>query len=211
MAGNLTDTAEGLILDHINGTAAWTPTAPLKLRILQTVTATPESAAGTAYSGSTDQTISFAAQSGSTAASNVTCSFTGLAVGDIPGWEIYDTNGSPKRIWFGVWSPKQVTAAVAATDQLTVTAHGYTVGQKIVFIADPSQSTKTVPAGITVGTVYFVKTVVDANTITISATSGGTTVDITADGAATVGAVKSIANAGDTFQVASGALTDSFD
>jgi hypothetical protein len=211
MAGNLTDTAEGLILDHVNGTTAWTPTSPLKLRILQTVTATPESTAGTAYGGSTDQTIAFAAQSGSSAATNVACTFTGLAVGDIPGWEILDTNGTPKRIWFGVWAPKQVTAAVPASDQLTITAHGYVVGQKVVFIADPSQSTKVVPAGITVGTVYFVKTVVDANTIIVSTTSGGAALDITADGAATVGAVKSIANAGDTFQVASGSLTDSID
>ncbi|HET6910175.1 MAG TPA: hypothetical protein VFH54_12605 [Mycobacteriales bacterium] len=211
MPGNLTDTAEGLLLDHVNGTSAWTPTSPLKLRILQAMSSTPEATAGTQYSGSTDQTISFGAQASSSASSNVTCSFTGLGTGDIPGWEIYDTNASPKRIWFGVWSPKQVTAAVPASDQLTITSHGYSVGQKIVFIADPSQSTKSMPGGITIGTIYFVKTVVDANTITISTTSGGATLDITSDGAATVGVVKSVANPGDTFQVASGQLTDSFD
>jgi len=66
-----------------------------------------------------------------------------------------------------------------STDVITIKGHGLSVSDRIVFIAVPNAS---LPTGITEGTVYFVKTAPDGDTITISATDGGSTLDITADG-----------------------------
>jgi hypothetical protein len=53
------------------------------------------------------------------------------------------------------------------------------VNDQIVFYARPGD---VLPTGITEGTIYFVKTVTDVDNITISATQGGATLDITVDG-----------------------------
>lgn len=66
-----------------------------------------------------------------------------------------------------------------SNDQITCKGHGLSVDDRVVFFAGAQG---TLPTGITEGTVYFVKTVPDGDTITISTTSGGSTVDITADG-----------------------------
>jgi hypothetical protein len=71
----------------------------------------------------------------------------------------------------------------ASTDTITIPGlSGLSVGDKLLFITIPGG---TIPAGITEGTTYFAKTV-SGNDITISTTSGGSTLDITADGACLV-------------------------
>lgn len=64
---------------------------------------------------------------------------------------------------------------VASTDVLTDTSHGLSVNDVIVFI------TLTGGTGIILGHPYFVKTVPDSNTFTLSGTVGGPTLDFTAD------------------------------
>lgn len=69
--------------------------------------------------------------------------------------------------------------AKATTDTITIPGlSGVSALDEIAFFAPPKDA---LPAGITAGTIYFVKTV-SGNDITISATSGGSTLDITADG-----------------------------
>jgi hypothetical protein len=69
------------------------------------------------------------------------------------------------------------------TDQITVTAHGFTTGRKIQ-IANPG----TLPTGISGATDYFV-IYVDANTISLATSlalaQAGTVLDITAQGSGT--------------------------
>lgn len=65
-------------------------------------------------------------------------------------------------------------------DLVGLTAHGLAVGQEVVF---PTITTTT---GISTGTTYFVKTVPDANSFTMSATSGGSTQTFTTDGTGTM-------------------------
>lgn len=69
------------------------------------------------------------------------------------------------------------TATVA--DVITIPGlSGVSVNDEIAFFACPKDA---LPTGITAGTIYFVKTV-SGNDITISATQGGATLDITAAG-----------------------------
>lgn len=72
-------------------------------------------------------------------------------------------------------APQIVLAATS--DTLTAFAHGLAVDDRVVFY--PGYNV-TMPAGITEGTVYFVKTAADANSLTLAATSGGATIDVTA-------------------------------
>jgi hypothetical protein len=77
------------------------------------------------------------------------------------------------------------TAVDPTTNQITITAHGLVAGQSVVY----SNGGGTTIVGLTSGSTYFIKTVVDANNVTLSATKGGTVIDITADG---VGAAHSL-------------------
>lgn len=69
----------------------------------------------------------------------------------------------------------------ANANNITVTAHGRALNDPIAF----TNAGGALPPEITEDTVYYVKTVVDANTITVSATSGGTVITFTGDGTGT--------------------------
>lgn len=199
MPGNLTDPAETKVLDAINGVASALYTAPLKLRILSAIAT--DSAAGTQFASSTDQTITFATGG----ASSNSQTYSALSVGDCKGWEINDN--AAVRIWRGLWSPVDTATAQATGDTITQTAHGLANGAKVVF------DTVRVPTGLTAGTTYFVVGQT-ANTFQVSLTSGGAAVDITADaiaGTITYGLIKTVANAGDSLVVNTGAITTSVD
>jgi hypothetical protein len=74
------------------------------------------------------------------------------------------------------------TATVTVTSSqvnIVWTAHGLSTGNPVVFMTSP-------PAGFVLGTEYFVKTVVDANTITLSATNGGTVITPSGSGTPTL-------------------------
>ncbi len=68
---------------------------------------------------------------------------------------------------------KTVSASDAATDRITVTGHGYAVGRPVYYLQT------TAIGGLVSYTRYYVVTVVDANTIQLSATLGGAVIDIT--------------------------------
>lgn len=67
----------------------------------------------------------------------------------------------------------------ASSDLVTQVAHGLAVGDQVKFSA---VVTTTLPAA---DTIYYVKTVPSADTFTLSATEGGSTLDIDADGTGT--------------------------
>lgn len=74
-----------------------------------------------------------------------------------------------------------VCTADAGTDVITCTSHGLSVNDLIHF----TNSGGALPTGISANTVYYVKTVPGASTLTISATRGGATLDITGAGSGT--------------------------
>ncbi|MCI3271399.1 SU10 major capsid protein [Streptomyces cylindrosporus] len=65
-----------------------------------------------------------------------------------------------------------VSGATSATDTITATAHGLSVGNKIVFTAIGAM------AGVVPGRIYYVVTVTDANNFKISSTSGGAAITV---------------------------------
>jgi len=65
-------------------------------------------------------------------------------------------------------------------DEVDLTAHGLSANMKVKFA-----TTDTLPTGITAGTTYYVKTVVNANSFTISATAGGAKIDLSGSPAGT--------------------------
>jgi len=67
----------------------------------------------------------------------------------------------------------------AASDQIGITGHGLSVGDVVRFSA---VVTSTVPAA---NTTYYVIQVIDVDTVKVSATVGGTTINIDADGTGT--------------------------
>lgn len=71
--------------------------------------------------------------------------------------------------------------ANAGTDEITCTSHGLSANDLIHF----TNSGGALPAGLSANTVYYVKTVVSGNVITLSATRGGATLDITGAGTGT--------------------------
>lgn len=68
------------------------------------------------------------------------------------------------------------------TDRITWTGHGLAVDDPVVFFPN---SGATMPAGVTAGSVYYVVTVVDANTIQVSSTFEGTALNFTTNGTGT--------------------------
>lgn len=109
------------------------------------------------------------------------------------------------QIWHrGVFGSRQGPfTAIAATDAITIPGHGFAVDDRCAFYQPSGTS---LPAGITEGTVYWVKTV-SGNDITISTTQGGATLDITAAGDGLAYRVTPVAvSAGVTPKLAAGAI-----
>ena len=100
---------------------------------------------------------------------------TEVKVGDV-----ITTAGGEKVRVKNLTPPRTVaTSSVnASNERITITAHGYTANTPLTYSAEGG----TAIAGITDGSIVFVKTVHDANTIDVSATEGGSVINITGTG-----------------------------
>lgn len=92
-----------------------------------------------------------------------------------------DSSGAGNLKEWGVLGENKGPCTVddPSTNDITIPGHGLAVDDRVAFFAIPGQS---LPTGITEGTVYFVKTVTDTDNVSLSATSGGSAIDITAVG-----------------------------
>lgn len=205
MAGNLTNTAETLALDFLNPAIAipTRPTSPLKVALVTAIGS--ESAAGTEVVPGGNAYVRQTATISAAGANTALIEWVNMPGADLLGVEVWDSAGTPVRIWYGPLAGGSFTAT-ATGNLFTATAHGMANGTKVAFKADPGQ---TLPAGITANTVYFVVGQT-ANTFQVAATSGGAAVTLTADGSGLFIKVKSL-TAGDSFQLPIGALTTSLD
>ncbi len=121
MADNLTDTAESLVLNWVNGVGTPTrPTTPLKCRLM-TVNGS-DSAAGTEVTGGTytPQSVTVGTSaSGSTVTNSGDLVFTLMPACTVVGVEIWDSAGTPVRLW---WGPLAANKTVNSGDTFTISA-----------------------------------------------------------------------------------------
>jgi hypothetical protein len=98
--------------------------------------------------------------------------------------------GTSNRLWLAnntdySWTPVSkvatVTISAASPGVITLASHGFAANDPVVF----SNSGGALPVAITAGTVYYVKTVLSADTFTISATAGGTAINTASTGTGT--------------------------
>lgn len=113
MSGLATTTANKLV-DHVNSVNAFTaPTAPLKARLM---TANGSAgAAGTEVSGGSyaSQTVTFSSAASGAASNTANVVFTGMPAVTVVGVEVWDTSGSPQRLW---WGPLSASKSLNAGD-----------------------------------------------------------------------------------------------
>ncbi|MEY4953211.1 MAG: hypothetical protein RL299_1635, partial [Pseudomonadota bacterium] len=110
-------------------------------------------------------------------------------------------SGGTKILHRGVFGSRQGPFTGTLADNIIVPGNTFAVNDRVAFYSVAGSS---LPTGIVEGTVYFVLTV-SGETITISPTSGGATLDITAIGDGICYRVTPIAvSSGITPQLASG-------
>lgn len=111
MADNLTDTMENALLDALVGTAGYTATTPMKLALV-TSNGT-DSAAGTEVAGGSyaRATITFNAASGGTIDNSATISFTNMPASTVTGIEVWDSAGTPVRLFYGALSASKTVSS----------------------------------------------------------------------------------------------------
>jgi hypothetical protein len=120
VADNLSNTAENIALDWINGVGSPTrPTTPLKVAL---VTANgSDSAAGTEVTGGSyaRQSLTVAASVSGATSNSADVVFTGMPVATVVGVEVWDSAGTPVRLWYGPLASSRTTAS---GDELRLTA-----------------------------------------------------------------------------------------
>lgn len=108
----LVQTEENRLLDASFGTAAYVaPTTPMKLALVTVLgTAT---AAGTEVTGGSyaRQTLTMGAASAGSASNNALITFTNMPAATVVGVDVYDSNATPRRCWFGPLASSRTTAA----------------------------------------------------------------------------------------------------
>jgi hypothetical protein len=82
--------------------------------------------------------------------------------------------------WTPVSEVTTVTISNASPGVVTLVAHGFAANDPVVFY-----TTGTLPTGLTAGTKYYVKTVLTADTFTVSATAGGAAINTSSAGSGT--------------------------
>jgi hypothetical protein len=88
-------------------------------------------------------------------------------------------SGAGKLMYRGVIGAAARLFTGTADDNIRSPAHGLAVNDEVVFFPVLGLA---LPAGITEGTVYFVRTVPDVDNVTLSATAGGAVLDLTGSG-----------------------------
>lgn len=120
MADNLTNTAENLGLDWINGVGTPArPTTPLRVALV-TANGT-DAAAGTEVAGGSyaRQSLTVAAAVSGATSNSADLVFAGMPAVTVVGVEVWDSAGTPVRLWYG---PLSASRTVAAGDELRLTA-----------------------------------------------------------------------------------------
>ncbi|MFJ4785134.1 hypothetical protein [Streptomyces sp. NPDC088794] len=108
----MSNTAENLMLDWIDGVGTPTrPTTPLKVAL---VTANGDDAtAGTEVTGGSyaRQSLTVAAASGGATSNSADLVFSGMPACTVVGVEVWDSAGTPVRLWYGALTASRTVNA----------------------------------------------------------------------------------------------------
>ncbi|CUW31770.1 phage tail fiber protein [Streptomyces reticuli] len=123
MADNLTNTGENRALDWILGGSPTAPTAPLKVALVTAIG--DETTAGTEVTGGgyARQTLSVGAAVAGATSNSADLVWTNMPAATVVGVEVWDSAGTPVRLWYG---PLTVSRTVAAGDELRLVAGALT-------------------------------------------------------------------------------------
>lgn len=123
MADNLTDQIENAILDHLNGVAVLTITAPIKAKLM--TTNGNDATAGTEVTGGSyaAKTVVWNSASSGQATPNADLTWTGMPACTVVGAEVWDSSATPKRIWWGALSTSKT---LQAGDTFSLAAANFT-------------------------------------------------------------------------------------
>lgn len=111
MANLVAAEADRMLNASLNGTTYTLPTTPMKLALNTAVgTAT---AAGTEVTGGSyaRQTIAFGTSAGSGIANTGAVTYTSMPAATVTSVDIFDSNGTPRRCWFGNLAASKTTAS----------------------------------------------------------------------------------------------------
>jgi len=208
----LTDFGELAVLDEIYN--AGTGTFPAADPFVALHSADPGDTGATAEltgGGYARQQVAFGAAAAGTL-SNTGAITWSVPAGNVVAWSVWDavTAGNCLQTgWFNTATPAVALGVVRSTDlagnTIQSSVHTFTTDDRVVFEVIEGL---TIPAGITAGTLYFVLAAgLTTDVFTISATSGGAAIDITAAGS-TIARRVLVTNFGGagSFQVAAGDL-----
>lgn len=199
---NLVTTEANKLLDAALGTTPY-PAVTTPVQVALMTANGGAGSAGTEVAGGSyaRQTLTCAGAAGETASNSSLLRFSNLPACVVAGVEIYDSTGTPRRIF---WGPETSTpyAVVAATDIFTSAAHGMANGDPLQFITGQA------PTGATANTTYYVIGQA-TNTFQIATTIGGSAVNVTADGSGVFTKCKSYA-AGDRAEIDATTLVFTF-
>ncbi|WP_435595879.1 phage tail fiber protein [Streptomyces albogriseolus] len=123
MADNLSNTAENRALDWLMGNATTAPTTPLRVAL---VTANgSDTAAGTEVTGGSyaRKTLTTAAAVNGATSNSADLVWTGMPAATVVGVEVWDSAGTPVRLWYGALAASRT---VLAGDELRIPAGSLT-------------------------------------------------------------------------------------
>lgn len=155
------------------------------------------------------QQADFAAAGSGTTSNSGNIDFTSMPTTTVVAFGIFDAVTTGNCFWTGWLSTVSNVILVPDADltnnDIRSHEHGFATDDRVVFEAVEGLTT---PAGLTLGTLYFVlATGLTTDAFRVSTSSGGSAVDITASG---VGLVRKVTpkavNSGDTFRIATGDL-----
>ena len=124
VSDNLSNTAENRCLDFILGLTSTAPTAPLKVALV--TAAGSDTVAGTEVTGGSyaRQSLTVGAAASGATSNSADVVFTGMPATTVVGVEIWDSAGTPVRLWYGNLAASRT---VAAGDELRLAAGSLTL------------------------------------------------------------------------------------
>jgi hypothetical protein len=155
------------------------------------------------------QAVTLGTPSSSAVSNSAALNFTGMPAVTTPGLThvgLWDASSAGNFLWAGTLGTRDVRAftAVAATDILTAPGSAYSAATDMADLVTLFDSV--LPVGVSALTNYFIVTVSGVTT-KLSLTSGGSAIDLTADGAGMIRRIQpKVVNSGDTVNIAIAAL-----